>query len=110
MQLEDDAPTAPDKLRIRVSAAEKARLKAEADAAQLSLNEYCRRKLLGRPLHPGLELAQLGAIRALAQAIRDQRLGAESDAVIRALERDMLELEVKMLGDEPDSADDRQAD
>lgn len=107
MQLEDAATKVPDKLRLRVSAEEKARLKAEADAAQLSLTEYCRRKLLGKPLHRGLELAQLGAIRALAQAIRDQRLGAESDAVIKALERDMLELELKMLGDDPDSADDR---
>lgn len=109
MQLEDDTPAVPDKLRIRVSAAEKARLKAEAEAAQLSLNEYCRRKLLGRPLHRGLELAQVGAIRDLAQAIRDQRLGAASDSVISALEREMLELEVKMMSDGSGGSDDRQA-
>lgn len=109
MQLEDDTRTAPDKLRIRVSALEKERLKAEADAAQLSLNEYCRRKLLGRPLHRGLELAQLAAIRGLAQAIRDQRLGAASDAVISALEREMLDLEVKMMSDDSGGSDDRQA-
>lgn len=99
----------PDKLRIRVTEAEKARLKAEAAAAQLSLNEYCRRKLLGKALHRGIELAQLGAIRALAQAISDQRLGADSSSVIAALEREMLQLELKMMSDDAGGADDRQA-
>ncbi|XAI95170.1 hypothetical protein [Dolichospermum phage Dfl-JY14] len=89
---------APDKLRIRVTAAEKARLQGEAAAAGISLAELIRRRVLGKPVPRGLEVAQLSALRALAQAILDRRVGTESDVVLQHIEADMLRIEVESLG------------
>jgi hypothetical protein len=98
-----------EKLRVRVSAAEKLQLQSEAAAVQLSLNEFCRRRLLGKPTSRAMEVAQLGALEMLAQAIRERRVGHESDAVLRQIESDIVAIEVASLSREG-AAGDRQAD
>lgn len=89
---------AVEKLKIRLTAAEKTRLQGEAVAAGISVSELLRRRVLGKPVPRGIEVAQLSALRALAQAILDRRVGTESDEVLRHIEADMLRIEIESLG------------
>ena len=100
---------AADKLRVRLSAAEKRQLQSEAKAVQLSLNEFCRRRLLGKPTNRSPDVARLGALEMLAQAIRERRVGHESDEVLRRIDADIIAIEVASLSREG-AFDDRQAD
>lgn len=88
---------AVEKLKIRVTAAEKTRLQSEAAAVGISVSELLRRRVLGKPIPRGTEVAQLSALRALAQAILDRRVGTESDEVLRHIEADMLRIEIESL-------------
>lgn len=104
-----DTSRRPEKVRVRLSDAEKERVQAQAAAAGVSVNEFCRRRLLGRPIYKDIELAKIGAFRALAQAILDRRVGTESDVILGELDRAMLECEATSIGD-ASLSDDRQAD
>lgn len=88
-----------EKLRVRLSNAEKERVQAQAAAAGLSVNEFCRRRLLLRPIYKDIELAKIGAFRSLAQAILDRRIGTESDAILRELDRAILECRAASIDD-----------
>lgn len=85
-------PQGPDPLdavlNVRLTAAEKARLKEDADLAALSMSELVRRRYFGRPIVANADRVMLKELRRLGgllKHIHNQSAGSYSDQTAAAL-------------------------
>lgn len=85
-------PQGPDPLdavlNVRLTAAEKARLKEDADLAALSMSELVRRRYFGRPIVANADRVMLKELRRLGgllKHIHNQSAGSYSDQTSAAL-------------------------
>ena len=75
-------------INVRLTGAEKARLKEDADAAGLSLSELVRRRYFGRPIVANADAVMLKELRRLGgllKHIHNERGGAYSKETAAAL-------------------------
>lgn len=76
-------------LSVRVSAAEKTRLQAQADAAGLSLSAYLRRRFFGgRPIVARTDLGAVAELRRIGGLLKHnfetlRRAGVSADIILR---------------------------
>ena len=68
-----------DAIKVRLSAAEKAELVAEAEIAGISMSELVRRRYFGRPIVANADLVMIGQITKLGALLK--HVHNESDGV-----------------------------